>query len=151
MEKNEFLRYSGNYFKNYGFEKIGSRYYLNSNENVLLCEVYLQKSFGNECFYVNFCFFIGNFQKPYAIDRISMKTYTPFVDFRFYFPETGLWWCPYPEYDQARLFKAFDYNMQKFVFPALEHGRRYLLARFNISYYSILSDDRIIQALSEQN
>ena len=149
MEKNEFLRNAGIYFKRYGFEKIGSRYYLNCSEKRLLCEVYLQKSSGNECFYVNFYFFIGCFQKPYNINRDSMDTYTPYVGFRFYFPEDGSWWCHYPKYDQEKLFKCLEYNMQKLVIPPLTTGRKYLLDHFKVEYYSILNDERIRQLLSE--
>ena len=85
MEKKELSLYLKKYFHAHGFEKIKGRYYRNGNG--FLCEIHPFKSYYGEIYYVHYHFFIGDFQKPYVINRESVPTYTPCVSDRFRFTE----------------------------------------------------------------
>lgn len=148
MEKKAFLSFVRKYFEKQGFEKIKNRYYRSAKE--FLCEIFVFKSCYDEYYYFDFCFYIGTFQKPYSIDRGGWQTHTPYVGYRFVFgedPRDAA--CYYLNYDEINLSKKLDENVNKFIVPPFEYGKKYLLDNYENPYRTFLDDDMIKKLLSE--
>ena len=124
MEIKDFRNIAHKILKENNFEKVKSRYYRPGQG--FLCEIYLQKSSYGSVFYINFDFFLGNFEKPYVINRDSAQTYTPHVEGRFYFGEKYGYACEYPHWEQEQLLTVFLENMRKVILPPFDVGKQYL-------------------------
>lgn len=147
MEKKEFKDFLKKYFVEHGFEKIKNKFYRNGDG--FLCEIDVFKSYYGEFYYFDFHFFIGNFEKPYVIDKNSMKTYTPCVYSRFIFNNEQPSLCHYLNYDEEQLLIILDENMNKVIYPPFERGKKFLLENFETLYFTILDEEKIKKLLSE--
>ena len=136
MENNEFRSILHSVLKENGFEKIKSKYYRKGLG--FLCEVYLQKSYYGPVFYINFDFYLGEFEKPYTINRTDVKTYTPSVDGRFNFGD-GKYGCEYPTWNVGQLMTVLLENMQNVILPPFEIGLQYLREHYGTLYVSSLT------------
>ena len=145
MELNVFKKFLHKYFKEKKFEKIKGKYYLNSE--YFLCAIEIQKSSYGPTFYINYDFFLGKFEKPYAINQESIETYTPYVGGRFYFSEKHKYSCDYLDYEEDELLKIFDSNFYERIKLPFEEGKKYLLKHFGTLYTSFLLDERVIPFL----
>ena len=137
MENKDFRKIAHKILIENGFERIKNRYYRNGEK--FLCEIQLQKSGYGPMFYVNFDFLLGEFEKPYVINRESAFTYTPFVGGRFYFGEKYGYACEYPNWSEDQLETAFLENMEKAVLPPFKQGKQYLRDQFGTLYKATLN------------
>lgn len=136
MENTEFKAILHDILKENGFEKIKNKYYKQGNG--FLCEIYLQKSYYGPVFYVNFDFYLGEFEKPYAINRTDVKAYTPSVDGRFCFGD-GKYGCEYPLWKPEQLTPVLLENMQRVILPPFDIGMQYLREHYGTVYVSSLT------------
>ena len=141
MELSAFKKHFQNYFQEKGFEKIKNKYYLKDEQFV--CVIDMQRSYYGPTYYINCLFFIGKFEKPYAINQDSIETYTPFVESRFYFSEKHKYSCDYLDYTEEELTRIFDDNYSKIIKPPFEEGKKYFLEHFRTLYTTFLRDERI--------
>lgn len=137
MDIKEFRTTTSRVLKQAGFEKIKNRYYRKGEG--FLCEIYLQKSAYGAVFYVNFDFFLGEFEKPYVINRESGSTYTPFVGGRFYFGEKYGYSCEYPSWSIEQLLIVFLDNMKNVILPPFNLGKQYLREHYGTLYRATLN------------
>ena len=147
MELDEFKKFLHKYFKEKGFEKIKSKYYLNGEG--FLCIIEIQRSYYGPTYYINYDFFLGKFEKPYSINRESVETYTPCVGGRFYFAEKHKYSCDYLDYTEVELTKIFDGNFYEIIKPPFEQGKKYLKEHFGTLYTSFFLDERILPFLED--
>ena len=61
MEKKAFIKFCDNEFKKRGFVKVKKGYYLNGEKGVL-CGIFLQRSNYSKSYYINYYFFLGEFE-----------------------------------------------------------------------------------------
>lgn len=137
MENKTFRDITHKVLKGNGFEKIKNKFYRNGNG--FLCEIYLQKSGCGPVVYVNFDFFLGEFEKPYVINRESGSSYTPFVGGRFYFGEKYGYSCEYPNWSENQLLGVFMENMNKVILPPFNLGKQYLRNHYGTLYKASLN------------
>lgn len=123
--------------KENGFEKNTNRFYRNGQG--FLCEIYLQKSGYGSVVYVNYDFFLGDFKKPYVINRESGSTYTPFVGGRFYFGEKHGYSCEYSNWNEEQLLGVLLVNMNKAILPPFSSGKQYLREHYGTLYKASLN------------
>lgn len=137
MENKAFRDIAHRVLKENGFEKIKNRFYRKGKG--FLCEIYLQKSGYGSVAYVNFDFFLGEFEKPYVINRESGNTYTPFVGGRFYFGEKHGYSCEYTHWNEDQLLCVFIENMDKAILPPFNLGKQYLRDHYGVLYRASLN------------
>ena len=147
MKLDMFKKFFHSYLKAKGFEKIKNEYYMNGKE--FLCMIDLQRSSYGPTYYINYTFFLGEFEKPYVINTDSIETYTPYVGNRFYFAENNKYSCDYLEYTEEELTSILDFNFNERVAPPFEKGKKYLLDNFGNLYESHLKDEIIIPILKK--
>ncbi len=145
MERKEFDDIIKHYLKSKGFEKKNSRYYLNSND--FLCEIYIQKSFFGDVFYLNYAFYLGKFEKPYLIDRGGAQTHTQYVGSRFYFTKKDGYSCQFLDYSESKLIKILDKNFNERIIPPFKIGKKYLLDNYGTLYTTFLDEEKILSLL----
>ncbi len=145
MEKKDFCKFIQRYLCDKGFEKIKERFYKNGNS--FLCEVFVQKSAYGERYYINFNFYLGDFKRPYEIDRGGWQTHTPYVGGRFFFNQLTGYSCEYVDYDKEQLLKVLDQNMKMVILPPFDTGKQYLLNHFGTLYQTFLNNEEIIRLL----
>jgi hypothetical protein len=137
MDNKEFRQITQTVFKANGFEKLKNRYYRKGQG--FLCELQIQNSGYGSMAYVNFDFFLGEFEKPYIINRESGSTYTPFVGGRFYFGEKYGYSCEYPKWSEDQLFHALLENMNSAILPPFDLGKQYLRDHYGTLYRATLN------------
>ena len=157
MDKNEFKEFCKKEFYKRGYKKIRKMYYLVGTEGVM-SGIDLQKSnFGGE-YYVNFYFFIGDFegvstslyptQYEYDVyDRIpvmSKKERDRHTKECFI---TGA--IEYLEYTEETLRPYFDKASEERILPAVYQGKQYILENLNKLYRLSLRKEEVLKKLQE--
>ena len=145
MELDMFKKCLYKYLTERKFEKIKSKYYLESEK--FLCVIDLQKSIYGPTCYINYSFFLGEFKKPYAINQKDVESYTPYVGSRFYFANKNKHACDYLEYSVEELERILDSNFQERIIPPFREGKKYLLKHYGTLYTSFLFDEKIMPLL----
>lgn len=141
MELVDFKKCLHKFFINHGFKKIKNKYYRNGKG--FLCVIHFYSSHYWRRNYVDYYFFLGDFEEPYVINQENIETYTPYVGHRFYFTEIDTYSCEYLKYHEAQLISCLEQNMQQRIIPPFEVGKKYLRDNFGAFYTSILDDDKI--------
>lgn len=147
MELDVFKKYLHKYFKEKGFEKIKSKYYLKNDK--FLCMIDIFRSYYGPTYYFDFYFFIGEFERPYVINQQCPATYTPCVTGRFYFTEKDTYSCDYLDYTEEKLKERLDDNFKKIIKPPFEKGKSYLLEHFGTLYKTVVNAEKIKPLLEE--
>ena len=145
MELDVFKKFTHKYLKENGFEKIKSNYYLNGEK--FLCEIDIQRSYYGPTYYINYTFYLGEFEKPYALNKESVATFTPNVEGRFYFAEKSKYSCDYLDYTESELKAIFDKNFDERIIPPFKLGKKYLKEHFGILYASLLPNEKVLPLL----
>ncbi len=156
MDKNEFKAFCKKEFHKRGYRKIKNMYYLCGIRDVM-SGLELQKSnFGKE-YYVNFYFFIGNFENTssslyptlYEYDvygRIGVMSKTKHDNQGNLF-ETGA--IEYEEYTEETLQPYFDKAFDKLILPPVYKGKKYILENLNKLYFLTLRQNEVMRKLLE--
>lgn len=125
MEKIAFKRFCDSELKKHGFIKVNKGYYLNGDKGVL-CGIFLQKSNYSNCYYINYYFFLGEFNdtKNYPVnydldvqDRLMAMSKTQ-TDHGEHFLTSMI---EYEEYTEDELRPFFDKEFEEKILPV--HNR----------------------------
>ena len=147
MELDVFKKFFHKYLKDQGFTKVKSKYYLKGNK--FTCMIDLQRSYYGPQYYINYSFFLGDYEKPTDIIQDNMETYSPNVDGRFYFTEKDKYSCDYLDYSEEELKVLLDNNFIERIIPPFKEGKKYLLKHFGTLYTSFLLDERVVPFLED--
>lgn len=147
MELDVFKKFFYKYLKDQGFTKVTSKYYLKGNK--FTCMIELQKSSYGPQYYINYSFFLGDYEKPTDIIQDNMETYSPNVGSRFYFTEKDKYSCDYLDYSEEELKVLLDNNFRERIIPPFKEGKKYLLKHFGTLYTSFLLDERVMPFLED--
>lgn len=130
MDKMQFREFCQKEFYARGFKKHKNMYYLAGHD--LLCGMDLQKSRFGEVYYINFCYFIGNFENTkvyptfYECDihgRITvMSKSQTFEGKQFMTPM-----FEYGDYTEEELRPYFEKGFEEKIFPPLRQGKKFFL------------------------
>ena len=157
MDKNEFKEFCKKEFYKRGYKKIRKMYYLVGTEGVM-SGIRLQKSDFGEEYYVNFYFFIGDFQ------GVSTSLYPTHYDSDVYgrIPVmsktqrdrhtkecfiTGA--IEYLEYTEETLRPYFDKAFEELILPPVYQGKQYILENLNKLYRLDIRREEVLKKLQE--
>lgn len=153
MEKKEFKNFCEKELKKRNFIKVKKGYYLNG-KNGVLCAVFLQHSdYGNE-YYINYYFFLGEYEdvKTYPMNyeldvqgrilvmsKNKKKQGENFV--------TSM--IEYEEYTEDELQLFLDIEFEKKILPPVYQGKKYILDNLNTLYFLTLNKKEVMCKLQD--
>lgn len=153
MDKKQFLDFCKREFESHGFVRQKKAFYRLGNN--LLCEVDLQASIYGKAYYVNFCFFLDNFENAkvfptyYESDidgRIRVMTKkSRTLQGELYM--TSL--IEYEDYNEEDLKPYFDKDFEERILPPLQYGRSYILENLNKKYFLTLHQEEVLRKLQQ--
>ena len=157
MDKNEFKEFCKKEFYKRGYKKIRKMYYLVGTKGVM-SGIDLQKSNFGEIYYVNFYFFIGDFQ------GVSTSLYPTLYESDVYsrilvmsktqrdrhtkecFITSGI---EYLEYTEETLRPYFDKDFEERILPPVYQGKQYILENLNKLYWLDIRREEVLKKLQE--
>lgn len=150
MVKTEFKQFCKADFESRGFKKIKNSFYLTGPD--LLCEIYLQKSNYGNIYYVNFCYYIGNFNglsnypTRYESDiqgRITVMSKTQTYQGEYFITSQ----IEYEEYSEEDLCQFFDKEFKEKILPPIIKGKKFILKNLNKLYFLTLNQEEVLNKL----
>lgn len=154
MDKNEFKAFCKKEFESRGFKKKKNMFYLTGND--LLCGIYLQKSSYGNVYYVNYYYFIGefnnitNYPTHYESDiqeRILTMSKTSTIHGKHFITAQ----IEYEEYTEEELRPYFDKEFEERILPPVHQGKKYILDNLGRLYSLTLHKEEVLRKLRGQN
>lgn len=149
MNKKEFKTFCRKEFESRGFKKYNKMFYLSGKD--VLCGLLIDKSDYSDSYYINYYFFIGEFNNPneyptrYDHDiygRISVLSKT-----QTYKGKPCLTAIEYEEYNEEELRPYFEKKFEEVILPAIYHGKKYILDNLGKLYFLYLRKEEVMQKL----
>lgn len=150
MDKKQFKEFCKKEFNARGFKKYKNVFYLTGPD--LLCGIDLQKSNYGDVYYVNYYYFIGEFENitdyptHYESDiqgRIAvMSRKQTFQGKQFMTAQVE-----YEEYTEEELRPYFDKAFEKEILPPVHYGKTFILDNLGEIYSLTLHNEEVIQKL----
>ena len=150
MDKKQFREFCKNEFKARGFKKQRNVFYLTGHD--LLCGIDLQKSNYGEVYYVNYYYFIGDFENitdyptHYESDIqgriVVMSRKQTFQGKHFMTAQVE-----YEEYTEEELRSFFDKEFEERILPPIHQGKKYILDNLGKLYSLTLHKEEVMQKL----
>lgn len=150
MEKKQFKAFCKKEFETRGFKKRKNAFYLLGQD--LLCGVDLQKSSYGDFYYINYCFYIGDFSNTtsypayYESDvqgRIAVMSKKQTSQGKCFM--TAM--VEYEEYTEEELKTFFEKEFAEKVLPPVSQGKKYLLNNLNTLYFLTLNQEEVMRKL----
>lgn len=150
MDKKQFKEFCKNEFKTRGFKKQNNAFYLTGRD--LLCGIDLQKSNYGDVYYVNYYYFIGNFENVtnypthYESDIqgriVVMSKKQAFQGKQFMTAQ-----IEYEEYTEDELRYFFELEFEEKILPPIIQGKKYILLNLNTLYFLTLNQSEVMRKL----
>lgn len=150
MDKKQFKEFCKNEFKARGFKKQKNTFYLTGHD--LLCGIDLQKSNYGDIYYVNYYYFIGNFDNNsnyptyYESDIqgriVVMSKKQTFQGKQFLTAQVE-----YEEYAEDELRPFFEKEFEEKILPPIYQGKKYILDNLNSLYFLTLNQGEVMRKL----
>lgn len=150
MDKKQFREFCKIEFKARGFKKQRNVFYLTGHD--LLCGIDLQKSNYGEVYYVNYYYFIGDFENitdyptHYESDIqgriVVMSRKQTFQGKQFMTAQVE-----YEEYTEEELRSFFDKEFEERILPPIHKGKKYILDNLGKLYSLTLRKKEVMQKL----
>lgn len=151
MNRNEFKEFCKKDFIARGFKKQKNAFYLPGDD--LLCGIDLQKSYYGEVYYVDYCYFIGDFKniKKYPTyyesdiqGRIAVmsRKMTNLQGERFLTAQ-----IEYEEYTEEELQPYFDIAFKEEILPPVYQGKKFILDNLGKLYFLSLTPEEVLKKL----
>ncbi len=154
MDKNEFKSFCKNEFETRGFKKIKKSFYLPGKD--LLCGIDLQKSNYSNSYYINFYFFLNEFNNineyptSYEFDihsRILAMSKTQTIRGKHFMTSQ----IEYEEYTEEELRQYFNKELEERILPPIHQGKKYILDNLGKLYTLSLRKDEVMRKLQSDN
>lgn len=150
MDKKQFKEFCKNEFQTRGFIKRKNMFYLIGHD--LMCGIYLQKSNYGAIYYVNYCYFIGEFENitnyptHYESDiqgRVWAMSKTSTVRGKHFITAQ----IEYEAYTEEELRPYFDKEFKEKILPPVHQGKKYILDNLGKFYFLTLCKEEVMQKL----
>lgn len=150
MDKKQFKAFCKQEFKSRGFEQQKNVFYLGGKD--ILCGIALQKSNYSNSYYINFYFFLGEYDnaKDYPIcydldvqGRIAVMSKTQMINNKHFLTSA----IEYEEYTEEELRSYLNKEFEERILPPLYQGKKYILDNLGTLYSLTLHKDEVIKKL----
>ena len=150
MDKKQFRLFCKKEFEERGFKKNKKMFYLKGQN--LLCGIELQKSNYSNSYYINFYFFLGefddinNYPVCYDLDiqsRIVAMSKTQTISGKHFLTSA----IEYEEYTEEELHPYFDKEFEERILPPVYQGKKYILDNLGKLYSLTLRKDEVLRKL----
>jgi len=150
MDKNEFMAFCKKELESRGFKRIKKTFYLLGKD--LLCGINLQKSNYNNSYYINFYFFLGDFNNTndyplcYDLDvqgRIVTMSKTQTINGECFLTSA----IEYEEYTEEELRPYFHKEFEERILPPVHQGKKYILDNLGKLYSLTLHKEEVMRKL----
>ena len=150
MDNKEFKAFCKREFESRGFKRFKKMFYLSGTD--LLCGIALQKSDYSNSYYINFYFFIGEFNDineyptRYDLDvqsRMSVISKTQTVNGKYILTAA----IEYEEYTEEELRQFFDKEFNERIMPPIYQGKKYILDNLQKLYFLTLHREEVMKKL----
>ena len=150
MDKIQFMDFCKNEFELQGFKKIKKTFYLSGKD--LLCGIEFQKSNYGNSYYINYYFFLGNFDDTndypacYDLDiqgRIVVMSKKQTVSGKHFLTSA----IEYEEYTEEELHPYFDKEFEERILPPIHQGKKYILDNLGKLYSLTLHKEEVMRKL----
>lgn len=150
MDRNEFKAFCKNEFEKRGFKRHKNMFYRMGYD--LLCGVNLQKSNYGDIYYVNFYYFIGEFDgvtiypTSYESDveeRVLVMSKTSTIQGNHFVTAQ----IEYKEYTEEELRSYFDKEFEERIVPPILHGKKYIRDNLGKLYSLTLHKEEVMRKL----
>ena len=152
MDKKQFMGFCKNEFKARGFKKKKNVFYLAGHD--LLCGIDLQKSNYGDVYYINYYYFIGDFENNshypthYESDIqgriVVMSKKQTFQGKQFLTAQVE-----YEEYSEDELRPFFEREFKEKILPPINQGKKYILDNLNSLYFLTLNQGEVMRKLTQ--
>ena len=152
MDKKQFKEFCKKEFQKRGFQKVKNTYYLPGKD--LICGIDLQKSNYGNVYYVNYFYFLENYQErvsypPYQEsdiqDRIVVMSKTQTFKGKHFLTAQ----IEYEEYAEDELRAFFDKDFNEKILPPIYKGKKFILENLERLYFLTFDQDEVIKKLEE--
>ena len=150
MDKKQFSVFCRSEFEKYGFTKRKNMFYLCGHD--VLCGIYLQKSDYGTVYYIDYCYFIGDFadSENYPGYRESdsqgrimvMSKKMSFQGKTFLTAQ-----IEYEAYTEDELRPFFEKEFKEKVLPPIRDGRKFILENLDKLYFLTLNQEEVKEKL----
>lgn len=150
MDKKTFKEFCKNEFETHGFKKQRNVFYLTGHD--LLCGIDLQKSNYGDVYYVNYYYFIGEFEAitgyptHYESDiqgRITVMSRKQTSHGKQFMTAQ----IEYEEYTEEELLPFFERAFEEEILPPVDHGKSFILDNIGKLYSLTMHKEEVIQKL----
>ena len=150
MDKKQFKEFCKKEFKARGFKQQKNAFYLAGHD--LLCGIDLQRSNFGDVYYVNFYYFIGQFENVthypthYESDiqeRIIVMSKKQTIQGERFMTDQ----VEYEEYTEDELRPYFDREFEERILPPIKQGKKFILENLNQSYSLTLNQEEVMRKL----
>lgn len=154
MDKKQFVAFCKREFEARAFIKINKAFYLVGHD--VLCGIDLQKSNYGEVYYINYYYFIGEFENivnyptHYESDiqgRIAVISKKQTFQGRRFM--TGQ--IEYKEYTEEELRTCFAKEFEERILPPVHIGKKYILENLGKLYFLTLHKEEVMRKLQPKN
>lgn len=150
MDKKQFRDFCKIEFQKRGFKKVKNTYYLAGQE--VLCGIDLQKSnYGNE-YYINFFYFLGDYQNQavfptYYDSDIDARIIVMSKKQRHQGNPFLTAQIEYEEYSEDELRAFFDKEFEERILPPIQQGKAFILENLGKLYRLSLNQEEVMHKL----
>ena len=150
MERQQFKKFCEKEFELQGFKKKKNMFYLKGVD--LLCRINLQKSNYGNVYYVNYQYFIGDFDDSINYSSLEecdvegriivLSKKETFQGKSFMTPQ-----IEYEEYTEEELRKFFENEFKEKILPPIKQGKKYILSKLDQIYFLTLNQETVRKKL----
>lgn len=147
MDKKQFRDFCKIEFQKRGFKKVKKAYYLAGKD--VLCGIDLQKSnYGNE-YYINFYYFLGDYQNQsefptYYESDIDARIVVMSKTQTYQGKQFSTSQIEYEEYTEDELRVFFDKEFEERILPPIQHGKVFILENLGKLYHLSLNQEEVM-------
>ena len=149
MDKEQFKEFCKNDFESRGFKKVKNMFYLPGQE--LMCGLWLQGSLYGSAYYINFYYFIGNFENTRSYPthyECDISGRICVMSKKLNYGEYGMTvMIEYGDYIEEELKPYFDKEFEERILTPVQLGKKYILDNLGKKYRLGLRQEEVMKKL----
>ena len=149
MDKEQFKQFCQKDFESRGFKKVKNEFYLPGKE--IMCGISWQRSLYGPVYYINFYYFIGNFENVKSYPTLYESDIDDRICVMSKKIENGKYsmtaMIRYEYYMEEDLKPYFDKEFEERILPPVQFGKKYILDNLGKKYRLTRHQEEVMQKL----